>query len=103
MNKLQKSKSGNGIEKVKKYTLEQFFAETSDWVPGLAKTIKEGCNAMNKDGGPDWHARHKFIKLMLEYSFGKPKEMQEITVKGELPQIFIGNLKGENDEEVQNS
>lgn len=95
MAKFEKGTTESAREKVKGINLEDWHRMTGEWMPEVAKVTKEGIEATDKDGNPDWNARYRFIALVLAYNFGRPKESVKMDVEEDFRQIIIGNLKDE--------
>lgn len=94
----QKGQSNNNSNKIKDFAIEDLWIALNPKTEKLARILDEGMEAEDKDGNPDWNARYKFIRLVMEYAYGRPAQNQNINIGGEeFRQIIVGDLKG-NDE-----
>lgn len=95
MNVKRKNTSNNNSNAIRDFAIEDLWIALNPRVDKLANLLDEGMEALDKDGNPDWNARYKFIRLVMEYGYGRPREVQQVELVGDTASIFIGNLKGD--------
>lgn len=98
MNTKRRNTSNNNSNAIKDFAIEDLWIALNPRVDKLARLLDEGMEATDKDGNPDWNSRFKFIQLVMAYGMGKPREVMQVETSG-AQGIFIGNLKGESDEQ----
>lgn len=92
---MSKQTRGEGGDTLRSISLQEWHEATSKWLPRIMDCVEEGISATDRDGHPDWSSRFKFVKMVLEYNLGKPKETVNHTFDQEMPQIFYPLKEGE--------
>lgn len=93
----KRGQANNSSNRIRDFAIEDLWIALNPQTEELAQIIREGMHAEDKDGNPDWNNRHKFIRTVMEYAYGKPSQLVVNRVEGlmDLPKIFYPQKDGE--------